>query len=79
MFNINTLTLDNRIYPNEIIMQAVSDYDAIANITLTYSIDGNKCVLVFEDLKAEYKLVKNEFCNYLIQLYAVVREETGKF
>jgi hypothetical protein len=74
MININRLSLDTRIYPIEIVQRAISDYKGIAKITFTYIKNTSKLALNFNDIKPDFELIKNEFCNYLIQLHAVMGE-----
>ena len=69
-----SVIIDNRIYQTEIIKRAISDYDDIAKITLSTGADTTKSMLQFEQLVTDFELIKNEFCNYLIQLHAVTGE-----
>lgn len=71
---MHSLIIDNRIYQTEIIKRAISDYDDIAKITLSTGADTTKSMLQFEQLVTDFELIKNEFCNYLIQLHAVTGE-----
>ncbi len=71
---MHSLIIDNRIYQTEIIKRAISDYDDIAKITLSTGADTTKSMLQFEQLITDFELIKNEFCNYLIQLHAVTGE-----
>jgi hypothetical protein len=74
MIDMHSLIIDNRIYQTEIIKRAISDYDDIAKITLSTGADTTKSMLQFEQLITDFELIKNEFCNYLIQLHAVTGE-----
>ncbi len=58
--------LKSEIYPLFIIKKAVSDYSQIAEITVKTMDNSTLCF--FKDGQFSADLVKNEFCNYLIEI-----------
>lgn len=73
------LIWDERIYPIDIIKMAINNYSEISKISFFFCVDVHKVKLSFEDLKIDFDIVKNEFCNHLIELIAVVRGESEQF
>lgn len=78
MINMNHLSLDTRIYPIEIVQRAISDYNGMARITFNYVKNTSKLTLNFNALEIDFELIKNEFCNYLIQLHSVMGEGSAQ-
>lgn len=76
---MNELILDERIYPLSIIKMAIHNYCEISKIFLTFGINSHKVSLNFEELNTDFDIVKNEFCNHLIELITVAREESELF
>ncbi len=76
---MNELILDDRIYPLNIIKTAINNYCEISKIFLYFNIDSHKVLLNFEDLNLNFDIVKNEFCNHLIELITVARGESERF
>ena len=76
---MNELILDERIYPLSIMKMAINNYCEISKISLSFNLDSHKVSLNFEDLKIDFDIVKNEFCNHLIELITVTRGESEQF
>ena len=68
----NQLSLYKAIYPSEIVHRAIKDYKSISNIILLKETDTMLIYQIDCD-DEEFKLIKNEFCNYLIALRNVMK------
>ncbi len=73
------LILDKRIYPIDIIKIAINNYSEISKISFSFGLDMHKVKLSFENLNIDFDIVKDEFCNHLIELISVVRGESERF
>ena len=65
------IILDSRIYPIEIIKRGISDYQQVAKIKII-RVTGDKVYCRIECLEEDFKIIKNEYCNYLIALRNIV-------
>ena len=63
---MNNLELNLNIYPLKYIEKAVEDYMSIVKIT--YSIKADKILLNFNCNEEDFRLIRNEFGNYIIGL-----------
>ncbi|MBV7276157.1 hypothetical protein I6U48_25050 [Clostridium sp. PL3] len=63
---MNSLELNLNIYPLKYIEKAIEDYMSIVKIT--YSIEADKILLSFNCNEDDFRLISNEFGNYLIGL-----------
>lgn len=65
---LNQIVLDSRIYPIYIITKAMEDYRKIAEISYEFNNDTQKVILDFKNFPTDFQIIKDEFCNYLIEL-----------
>lgn len=70
-----TLEIDKRIYPLGIIQKAVDDYLSIAIILINSKSNSNQVILEFQNFTINFLELKDEFCNYLIELIAINKGE----
>ncbi len=70
MTEANEIILDNRIYPESIINTAINDYSSLAEISYMTTSDTHKIKISFSNFDLGFEIIRHEFCNYLIDLYA---------
>jgi len=65
------IILDQSIYPINVILQGIKDYAQVAEIRIVDQV-GEKihCEVICEE--DNFRLIKNEYCNYLIALRSVM-------
>lgn len=63
---MQSFELNLKIYPLKYIKKAIEDYSGV--VETKYSIEENAAILNFNCKKKDFKLVKNELCNYIIGL-----------
>lgn len=73
---MNCIGFDDRIYEIKFIMQAIEDYNNIASISYIFNESNHIITLTFKEFTLDFELIKNEFCNYLIELIATNKERS---
>lgn len=68
MDDVCMIKIDQRIYPIEIILRAIEGYRSLADITYKFHKDNQKVFISFENFEIDVEKIKDEFCNYLIEL-----------